>query len=178
MKTQKPSNNLVQNIFWCCQVGNIICFFTKHWTQKWSSAESFHFQSCFLFHNNSWKKHWSQALALLLPNHYDLGDLKKIRKNILLMCHIHRLRLTKLPNNFWVWDLLILITQLMFSNLSLCQNDRVAPFVRLLKHRLFKHRLQKHQLLALKHPKQVLRSTILSSTIVSVFFDNSRIGRF
>ena len=26
--------------------------------------------------------------------------------------------------------------------------------------------------------KQVLRSTILSSTIVSVFFDNSRIGRF
>jgi hypothetical protein len=27
-------------------------------------------------------------------------------------------------------------------------------------------------------PKQVLRSTILSSTIVSVFFNNSRIGRF
>ncbi len=27
-------------------------------------------------------------------------------------------------------------------------------------------------------PKQVLRSTILSSTIVLVFFDNARIGRF
>jgi hypothetical protein len=28
------------------------------------------------------------------------------------------------------------------------------------------------------HSKQVLRSTILSSTILSFFFDNSRIGRF
>ncbi len=37
---------------------------------------------------------------------------------------------------------------------------------------------RKKELNTCKAPKQVLRSTILSSTIVLVFFDNARIGCF
>jgi len=35
-----------------------------------------------------------------------------------------------------------------------------------------------HFFVSNRNPKQVLRSTILSSTILLVFFDNSRMGRF